>query len=150
MREKIEFAPNQPVIVQLDWGSEGVVKPGRFGDEFQFIVNKDTGIFWAKPELQQLIRRTGAGPGDELCITKKQVGKRVEWQVERIQEEPVSPPPYQQLKQQQQQNGHGYHPTDPAAATLQRAITTSQAAPASKPATAPASIAGNPLATALR
>ena len=100
MREKIEFPTNTPVLVTLDF-NEGILKPGRFGDEYQYVVNQDAGIFWAKPELHQLIEKSGARAGDDIYITKREVRdgnrKRVQWEVARAEEEPVvaaaAPPP---------------------------------------------------------
>jgi hypothetical protein len=96
MREKIEFPTNTPVLVTLDF-NEGILKPGRFGDEYQYVVNQDAGIFWAKPELHQLIEQSGARAGDDIYITKREVRdgnrKRVQWEVARAEEEPAPPPP---------------------------------------------------------
>ena len=101
MREKIEFPTNTPVLVTLDF-NEGILKPGRFGDEYQYVVNQDAGIFWAKPELHQLIEKSVARAGDDIYITKREVRdgnrKRVQWEVARVEEEPAAaaaaaPPP---------------------------------------------------------
>lgn len=125
MRDKVEFPTNTPVFIKLDF-NEGVLKPGKYGDEFMYVVDNDERIFFAKPELHNLIAQSGARAGDEIAICKREVKndtgrKTVRWEVERVQEEP--PEAY----------------TPPATPMAQPpARTNGNARPAAAPATAPA------------
>jgi hypothetical protein len=94
-REKIEFPTNQPVIVKLDFDAEGVLKPGKFGDQYMYTCDDDARIMFVDPPVREAILRTGAQAGDEIAITRREVregNKRaVRWEVAKVEEEP--PPP---------------------------------------------------------
>jgi hypothetical protein len=94
MREKVTFPTNTPVFVRLE--SEPTLAPGRFGDEYQYFLADDK-IAWLKPEAHAAVQACGAGPGDEVAITKRETRsgnrKAVAWTAEKVEEEPGAAPP---------------------------------------------------------
>jgi hypothetical protein len=97
-RDKISFETNVPKIIRLDFPPDGApLKPGRYGDQYMFVVNEDAGVMFVDPPVRDLIVSTGAQAGDEVAITRREVRengrKAVRWEVERVEEEPEPPPP---------------------------------------------------------
>ena len=92
-RQKVEFATNTPVALIL--ASEGTLQPSQkgYGDEYRYFFEGDQ-VAWTKPELHAAIQAAGVHVGDEIVITRaeRREGnrRRVEWQVEKIEDEPTA------------------------------------------------------------
>lgn len=102
-REKVTFSPNIPVIVELQ--SEGVLKMGAWGDQWQYFLGGHR-IMWVDPPLHEAIQRSGARLNDSIAICKRQMGagknRRITWEVELQADEPAEaqgPSPATQQRQ---------------------------------------------------
>ena len=107
-----QTATDQPLIVLLDRGPEGIQREGKFGIDFQYTLNEDSAVMWAKKELRDAIVASGAQAGEEIAIQAIKRGTRTSWQVQRVEEEPnpaAAPPP--RTQRQQEAPAHGTRET---------------------------------------
>lgn len=90
LREKVQFPINTPVVLKLDF-DDGTLAPGRGGDQYQYTFDDSTRIAWFDPPVRELIQRSGARAGDEICIRKSEMtsgGKRrVSWEVQKVEDD---------------------------------------------------------------
>lgn len=92
MREVIEFQPNVPVQVTLQY-AEGKICNGKYGPRFMFSTTDDK-LFFTNSDEAQLIRESGARPKVEpIQICKRQDGKSSRLEVSRIGDPPRSTTP---------------------------------------------------------
>ncbi|HLJ49102.1 MAG TPA: hypothetical protein VKU01_23970 [Bryobacteraceae bacterium] len=93
-REKVLFPVNEPVILMLDY-DQGELSPGKWGDQFMWGFDGHTRVAWMDPDVDALIRKSGAKAGDSVAICKREIRsgsrKRVQWEVERIDDETGMP-----------------------------------------------------------
>lgn len=75
-RQKVTFERNQPELIKLDRDSSKEV-PGRRGPQFMRILDGDTRILFADPDLENAIVQSGARKGDVAQIVKRANG----WEV---------------------------------------------------------------------
>ncbi|HEU0139869.1 MAG TPA: hypothetical protein VFQ79_09175 [Bryobacteraceae bacterium] len=91
-REKVQFTPGETVILALEFDPPADPRPGRFGDQYMYWFAGDK-VAWLDPPVHAQIVATGARAGDEIAITRAEVRngarKRVEWQVQRVEDEPA-------------------------------------------------------------
>jgi hypothetical protein len=85
-REKVKFEPNVPVAITLEDG-DGVLQPSSYSgtDQYRYFLGENK-IVWVSQDVHEMIQATGAQPGQELVITKKEIRqgmqKSVRWFVE--------------------------------------------------------------------
>lgn len=84
MRERVNFEPNAPVMVTLEFDDGTPKTSEKYGrEEFQYFLDGEQ-IMWVSPEVRELIRASGARAGDTIRIEKAKKGKAITWQVERV------------------------------------------------------------------
>jgi hypothetical protein len=92
LREKVQFQPNIPEVLQLT-SDDGRLVEGRYGDQYMYTF-ADGRIAWLDPAVRDLILKSGARAGDEVAICKRETragNKRsVRWAVEKVEEEPAA------------------------------------------------------------
>jgi len=86
-RTKIDWEPNIPVTVTLEFDG-GKEVAGRQGPQYLYWVDGQRSMF-LDPQPHDLIQQTGAKAGDTLEITKTLRGRKVDWEVVHILEEPA-------------------------------------------------------------
>jgi len=87
-REKVEFSPNIPTIVELD--GFGTLQPSTNGaDEYRYFLKGDK-IMWVPPVVHEAIAATNAGKGDAFRITKHQAKARapITWEASPVTHQP--------------------------------------------------------------
>ncbi len=93
-REKVLFPVNEPVVLTLDY-DHGELSPGKWGDQYMWGFDDHTRVAWLDPDVDALIRKSGAKAGDQIAVCKREVRsgsrKRVQWEVERIDDETGMP-----------------------------------------------------------
>lgn len=73
-REVIRPMVDQPVVVKLD-KSDGVQREGKYGIDFQYTVNDDSGVMWLPRDGRDALLRAGAQAGDAVEILKEKRGR---------------------------------------------------------------------------
>lgn len=99
-REVIRPQFDEPCRVRLDKGPEGIQREGKYGIDFEYVVNDDSAIMWLPKEGRDALLASGIQPGDEVQLVKSKRGKTLLFSAERISDakEPAKP------------NGHRYPP----------------------------------------
>lgn len=69
-REIIKLSDNQPTIVKLDFGPEGIERQGKMGRQYQYTLNDDSCVMWVAPAVRDAIVESGAQAGDSISIQK--------------------------------------------------------------------------------
>lgn len=88
-RQKIEWEPNIPVTVTLEFDG-GKEVAGRQGPQYLYWVDGQRSMF-LDPAPHDMIQQTGAKAGDTLEITKTLHGRKVDWEVVHVCDEPAPP-----------------------------------------------------------
>lgn len=81
----LRFEANTPVEVALLY-PEGRNVEGQYGDQVLFSLTDDRKMY-VPPIVADRIKALGVRPRENFTITKKQTGRKVEWQVERTLED---------------------------------------------------------------
>jgi hypothetical protein len=113
-RQVIKPQIDVPLVVQLGRGPEGVEKAGKYGVDYQYIVNNGAGVMWLPKEGRDALIRSGARAGDEVEIVKSMRGKQAVFSAQVVSdaaEPPVAPAPARQIRvvapQPSYTNGNG-------------------------------------------
>jgi hypothetical protein len=88
-RQKIEFEPNIPVSMTLEFDG-GKPVAARNGTQYLYWVDGQRSMFMDE-EPHQMIQATGAKAGDTLEICKTLQGRKVGWEVVHVVDEPAPP-----------------------------------------------------------
>src|SRR5947209_7957425 len=75
-REKI-IVGFDPIVLKLDSDPEGVQREGKYGIDYQYICNDNSGIMWLPKDGRDAILATGARRGAEIEICKSQRGRMI-------------------------------------------------------------------------
>ncbi len=77
-RQIIKPQFDQPITVKLDFGAEGIQRDGKYGTEYQYTLNDDSGVMWLPKQGRDALLRTNAQAGDYVRILKtKKSGQNV-------------------------------------------------------------------------
>jgi hypothetical protein len=69
-REIVKLKVNSPLIVQLDFGPEGIQRDGKHGVQYQYTLNDDTCVMWVDGDVRAALMASGAEAGDAVEIVK--------------------------------------------------------------------------------
>lgn len=103
-REVIKPQLDIPIEVKLGSRPEGQEKEGRFGVDYQYIVNNDRAVLYLPREARDQLVRSGAQPGDLVQIVKSMRGRASVFSVQVVPEGEPAPPP----AANQRTNNNGY------------------------------------------
>lgn len=97
-RQIIKFQLDVPVKVKLDSQPEGRERDGRYGPEYQYILNDDQAITWLPRPGRDQVVRSGAQPGDTIEVMKSMHGRAITFSVQVVPDvdpldEPTTPAP---------------------------------------------------------
>jgi hypothetical protein len=80
-RDVIKLQTDVPVVVVLDKGPLGQQVEGNFGTQYQYTVNRDSGVMWVSPQAREALVRSGARAGDDVEILKRMHGKATSFEI---------------------------------------------------------------------
>ena len=93
-RQIIKPQMDVPIVVKLDSRPEGTERDGKFGVDYQYIVNDDRGVMWLPREARDQLVRCGAQQGDEVQIVKSMRGRVSLFSVQVVPDsDPLDEPP---------------------------------------------------------
>jgi hypothetical protein len=120
-RQIIRPQLDQPLLVKLDFGPDGVEKRSSINNELQYMytVNDDAGLIYLPANARQQLLRTGAQAGDSVEIVKMKNG----WDIRVVSDTEEQP------QQQQRAAARGNAYRQPAAPQSRSAQPTAQAQP---------------------
>lgn len=87
-RELLRPQFDTPLIVSLDFGSDGIEKEGKHGVDYMYTCNNDDAIMFLPPDARNALRIAGVQPGEEIALIKRKAGKQTLWEIQRVEEEP--------------------------------------------------------------
>lgn len=124
-RKVIKLQTDEPVVVVLDKGPLGQQVDGKFGLQYQYTVNQDSGVMWISPQAREAIVRSGARAGDHVRIHKTMHGRASSYEIQIVTPgqprrlEPAAEPPAL-APQPIRTNGHTNGNGAPAARALEQ------------------------------
>ena len=137
-RQKIEFEPNIPVSMTLEfYGGKQV--PARNGVQYLYWVDGNRSMF-ADPEPHEMIQASGAKQGDTIEVTKTLRGKKIGWEVVHVVDDPDDDSAQETAAQAALRNSQTAPQARPAAAPPAPARKTAPAAAAAAPIAEPAPV----------
>lgn len=87
----IKFEPNVPVDLSLKW-IDGREVPSQYGDPQVMFTSSDGRRMFATQTLAAMIRESGVQPNEPIRVCKRQEGRTVRWQVQRVGDPPRQAP----------------------------------------------------------
>ncbi len=99
-RQVIKPQFDQPVVVKLDFGAEGMQRDGKYGVEYQYTLNDNTAVMWLPSQGRDALVRTQAQQGDYVQLSKTKRGQQNYWTAQVVPdalEDDDAPPPPRRL-----------------------------------------------------
>jgi hypothetical protein len=92
-RQIIKPQLDVPVTVKLDKGPEGIERDGKYGIDWQYTVNDDSGVMWLPRDGRDALLRAGAQAGDEVQILKATLAGKTTFTAQVLASDATEPEP---------------------------------------------------------
>ena len=78
-RQIIKPQYDQPIVVKLDFGADGIQRDGKYGVEYQYTLNDNSAVMWLPQQGRDALLRTQAQAGDYVQLAKQRRGQGSYW-----------------------------------------------------------------------
>lgn len=82
-RDVIRLQFDEPCVVRLDKGAQGIQREGQYGVDYQYTCNGDSAVMWLPKAGRDALLQSGAQPGEQVQITKARRGREIVFFVRR-------------------------------------------------------------------